>query len=214
MINIFVAKLDYSISSEQLKQEFQNFGRVNKATIAMDRETGKSRGFAFIEMANREEGENAIKALNGKSFNGRPIAVKEADDRGGNKRNKGAAPFKKPFEKKPSYTSDSSQNKDLSNNRYSENENQMLIDPVENLDLLTQRDTRKKSKEKSSKPNNDDLENRTKKVKNLSSKKYNKYNDFDDDDDDISLLSLRKELEREEFEDDDDDDDEDFDLDF
>ena len=100
MINIFVAKLDYSISSDQLKQEFQNFGRVNKATVAMDRETGKSRGFAFIEMADREEGENAIKALDGKSFNGRPIAVKEADDRGGNKRNKGATPFKKPFEKK------------------------------------------------------------------------------------------------------------------
>jgi RNA recognition motif-containing protein len=111
MINIFVAKLDYTISSDQLKQEFENFGRVNKATVAMDRETGKSRGFAFVEMADREEGEKAINALDGKSFNGRPIAVKEADDRGGNKRNKGAAPFKKPFEKKPGYRSDSSDKK-------------------------------------------------------------------------------------------------------
>ena len=214
MINIFVAKLDYSISSDQLKQEFQNFGHVNKATVAMDRETGKSRGFAFIEMADREEGENAIKALDGKSFNGRPIAVKEADDRGGTKRNKTSAPFKKPFEKKPSYRSDSFENKDLSNNRYSENENQVPINHLEDLDLSTQKENRKKSKERSSKSNNDDLENRAKKVKNPSSKKYNKYNDFEDEDDDISLLSLRKELEREEFEDEDQDEDEDFDLDF
>lgn len=212
MINIFVAKLDYSISSDQLKQEFQNFGRVNKATVAMDRETGKSRGFAFIEMADREEGENAIKALDGKSFNGRPIAVKEADDRGGNKRKKGATPFKKPFEKKPSYKSDASENKDLPYNRYSENENQSPINPLDNIDLSTQKETRKKSKEKSAKSNNDDQENRAKKAKNPASKKYNKYNDFEDEDDDISLLSLRKELEREEFEDEDEDDD--FDLDF
>ena len=212
MINIFVAKLDYSISSDQLKQEFQNFGRVNKATIAMDRETGKSRGFAFVEMANREEGEKAISALDGKSFNGRPIAVKEADDRGGNKRNKGSAPFKKPFEKKPGFRSDSSENKEVTYNRYSENENQVVVNPLENLDPSSQKDTRKKSKEKSSKSHKEDSENRTKKAKNPAPKKYSKYNDFDDDDDDISLLSLRKELEREEFED--EDEDEDFDLDF
>lgn len=209
MINIFVAKLDYSISSDQLKQEFQNFGRVNKATVAMDRETGKSRGFAFVEMADREEGEKAISALDGKSFNGRPIAVKEADDRGGNKR---ATPFKKPFEKKPGFRSDSSENKDVPYNRYSENENQAIVNPLENLDTSSQKDTRKKSKEKSSKSHKEDSENRVKKAKNPAPKKYSKYNDFEDEDDDISLLSLRKELEREEFED--EDEDEDFDLDF
>tara|TARA_Y100000385_G_scaffold155470_1_gene161252 strand:+ start:327 stop:962 length:636 start_codon:yes stop_codon:yes gene_type:complete len=211
MINIFVAKLDYTISSDQLKQEFENFGRVNKATVAMDRETGKSRGFAFVEMADREEGEKAISALDGKSFNGRTIAVKEADDRGGNKRNKGAAPFKKPFEKKPGYRSDSLDKKDAPTyNRYNENENNPSVNPIENVDQASLKDTRKKSKDKPTKSYKDDSETRAKKAKSSSPKKYSKYNDFEDEDDDISLLSLRKELEREEFEDDEDDDDLDF----
>ena len=85
MINIFVAKLDYSITSDQLKQEFEVFGQVNKATVATDRETGNPRGFAFVEMANREDGIKAIESLDGKSFNGRRVAVKEAEDRRGNK---------------------------------------------------------------------------------------------------------------------------------
>ena len=53
MMNIFVAKLDFGVSSDQLRQEFERFGKVNKATVALDRETGKSRGFAFIEMSRK-----------------------------------------------------------------------------------------------------------------------------------------------------------------
>ena len=55
MTSIFVAKLDFNITSEQLKQAFQAYGTVIKATVATDRETGKSRGFGFIEMADRDE---------------------------------------------------------------------------------------------------------------------------------------------------------------
>jgi RNA recognition motif-containing protein len=81
MTSIFVAKLDFGITSEQLKQAFQEYGTVLKASIATDRETGKSRGFGFIEMADREEALAAIEGLDSSMMNGRPIAVKEAEQR-------------------------------------------------------------------------------------------------------------------------------------
>jgi RNA recognition motif-containing protein len=81
MTSIFVAKLDFNITNEQLKQAFQAYGTVLKATVATDRETGKSRGFGFVEMANRDQALTAIKELDGSLLNGRPIAVKEADQR-------------------------------------------------------------------------------------------------------------------------------------
>ncbi len=81
MTSIFVAKLDFGITSEQLRQAFQQYGTVLKATVATDRETGKSRGFGFVEMADRDEAMSAIKGLDGSFMNGRPIAVKEAEQR-------------------------------------------------------------------------------------------------------------------------------------
>jgi RNA recognition motif-containing protein len=94
MTSIFVAKLDFGVSQEELKSAFERFGRVNKATIATDKETGKPRGFAFVEMFNEDEAEQAIKALDGSSFNGRQVAVKKAEDRGNSKDHK--SDFKKP----------------------------------------------------------------------------------------------------------------------
>ncbi len=85
MTSIFVAKLDFNITSEQLKQAFQAYGTVIKATVATDRETGKSRGFGFIEMSDRDEAMSAIKGLDGSLMNGRPIAVKEAEQRPDNR---------------------------------------------------------------------------------------------------------------------------------
>ena len=76
MTSIFVAKLDFGIGNDELRQAFARFGTVLKATVATDRETGKSRGFGFVEMANAEEAREAIKALDGSLLNGRPIAVK------------------------------------------------------------------------------------------------------------------------------------------
>jgi RNA recognition motif-containing protein len=81
MTSIFVAKLDFGVTSEDLKKTFQEYGTVLKATVALDRETGKSRGFAFVEMADREEALKAISALDGSTMNGRQIAVKEAEQR-------------------------------------------------------------------------------------------------------------------------------------
>ena len=54
MTSIFVAKLDFGVSNQELRQLFENYGTVLKATVATDRETGKHRGFAFVEMADRE----------------------------------------------------------------------------------------------------------------------------------------------------------------
>jgi RNA recognition motif-containing protein len=81
MTSIFVAKLDFNTSEEELKSLFEEHGRVNRVTIAKDRETGKPRGFAFVEMPDEAEADAAIAALDESSVNGRTIAVKKADDR-------------------------------------------------------------------------------------------------------------------------------------
>lgn len=82
MTSIFVAKLDFNTTEEELKSLFEEHGKVNRVTIAKDRETGKPRGFAFVEMPNEAEADAAIDALDECSVNGRTIAVKKADDRG------------------------------------------------------------------------------------------------------------------------------------
>ncbi len=81
MTNIFVARLDYGVTQEELKNAFEQYGQVNKVSLAIDKETGKSKGFAFIEMRNDEEATAAIKGLDGLTMHGRQIAVKQAEDR-------------------------------------------------------------------------------------------------------------------------------------
>lgn len=81
MTSIFVAKLDFGVDNQQLSSLFETYGKVNKATVALDRETGKSRGFGFVEMPDDGEAQDAISNLDGYQINGRPIAVKQAEDR-------------------------------------------------------------------------------------------------------------------------------------
>ena len=85
MITIFVAKLDFGVTEQELLEAFGQYGKVAKVNLAKDRETGKPRGFAFVEMPNQDEAEAAIDALDGKVFNGRSCVVKQADDRQGSK---------------------------------------------------------------------------------------------------------------------------------
>ena len=103
MTNIFVAKLDFGVSDETLKGLFENYGTVLKCQIAKDRETGKPRGFAFVEMQTPEETQAAIKGLDGHTINGRSMVVKLAEDRssgkGGNKRNDSRP--RRDFDKRP-----------------------------------------------------------------------------------------------------------------
>ena len=89
-MNIFVAGLPYDLDAE-LMEIFEKFGEVKSAKVAMDRETGKSRGFAFVDMPVKEEAMNAIENLNDISLGKKPLVVKAAEDRpsgggGGNRR--------------------------------------------------------------------------------------------------------------------------------
>ena len=81
MKNIFVGNLDFNTSEEELRQLFQSYGQVDRVSIMTDRDTGRSRGFGFVEMANAEEGEKAIAALNGSQIGGRKLNVNEARPR-------------------------------------------------------------------------------------------------------------------------------------
>ena len=80
-MNIFVAKLNYSTQTESLQDLFEGFGDVDSAKIIMDRETGRSKGYGFVEMENAEEGAAAIEALNGTQLDGAEIFVKESEPR-------------------------------------------------------------------------------------------------------------------------------------
>jgi RNA recognition motif-containing protein len=76
--NIFVGNLSFNTSEQDLRQVFEAYGQVDRVSIMVDRDTGRSRGFGFVEMTNNEEGEKAIAGLNGSQFGGRTINVNEA----------------------------------------------------------------------------------------------------------------------------------------
>jgi cold-inducible RNA-binding protein len=76
--NIFVGNLSFNTGEDELRQLFEAYGQVDRVSILTDRETGRSRGFGFVEMGNSEEGEKAIAGLNGSQFGGRAINVNEA----------------------------------------------------------------------------------------------------------------------------------------
>jgi RNA recognition motif-containing protein len=82
-MNIFVAGLPYDLDDAELEEIFEKFGKVNSAKVAMDRQTGKSRGFGFVEMPVEEEAKDAIESLNNISLGKKPLIVKAAEDRPG-----------------------------------------------------------------------------------------------------------------------------------
>ena len=80
-MNIFVAKLNFKTRKEELEAAFAQFGQVTSAKIVRDKETGRSKGYGFVEMPNDNEARTAIEALNEKELDGRVIAVKPANPR-------------------------------------------------------------------------------------------------------------------------------------
>lgn len=78
MKNIFVGNLSFNTNEDELRTIFAPFGQVDRVSIMTDRDTGRSRGFGFVEMASNEDGDKAITALNGSSVGGRTINVNEA----------------------------------------------------------------------------------------------------------------------------------------
>jgi RNA recognition motif-containing protein len=77
-MNIYVASLHYRLNDEDLHQIFSEFGEVTSAKIIKDHETGRSRGFGFVEMPNQEEGSKAMNSLNGTEIEGKQLMVNEA----------------------------------------------------------------------------------------------------------------------------------------
>lgn len=80
-MNIYVGNLSYGMSEDELRHAFSTFGEVSAVKILMDRETGRSRGFGFVEMPNQTEAEAAVAQLNGKDVGGRPLRINEARPR-------------------------------------------------------------------------------------------------------------------------------------
>ena len=79
MKSLFVGNMNFQTTEGELRDLFTPFGQVTRVHMAMDRETGRARGFAFVEMPNDEEGHNAIAALNETELDGRAIVVKPAN---------------------------------------------------------------------------------------------------------------------------------------
>lgn len=77
-MNIYVGNLSYKAQEDELKSEFEQFGEVTSVRIIKDRETGRSKGFAFVEMPEKEAADSAIEALNGKEVQGRALKVNPA----------------------------------------------------------------------------------------------------------------------------------------
>lgn len=81
MMRIYVGNLPFSVRDDELREMFAAHGEVASAAVIIDRETGRSRGFGFVEMPDRTSAEAAIEALNGQDMGGRPLTVNEARPR-------------------------------------------------------------------------------------------------------------------------------------
>ena len=90
-MNLYVGNLSFKTTDASLREAFQAHGQIESARVVMDRDSGRSKGFGFVEMPNREEAMNAIKALNGSELEGRNITVNEARPKpeGGERRSGG-----------------------------------------------------------------------------------------------------------------------------
>jgi RNA recognition motif-containing protein len=100
MTNIFIANLDWEITSDDLTATFSSFGVVTYAHVVFEKDTKRSRGYGYVEMEDTDNAINAIQALNGMEINGRKLDVKIASPKG-NRPPKKEVVEKKPFEKKP-----------------------------------------------------------------------------------------------------------------
>ena len=89
IMNIFVAKLNYDTEEDNLRGVFEQFGAVDSVKIIMDKFSGRSKGFGFVEMENDDEGNAAIDSLNDSELDGRTIVVKKAKPRESNSRYNG-----------------------------------------------------------------------------------------------------------------------------
>jgi RNA recognition motif-containing protein len=88
-MNIYVGNLSYDVTEEELQKSFEVFGHVESAKIVVDMYTGRSKGFGFVEMPNREEANSAIDGMNGQELKGRALRVSKARPRSEGRRGGG-----------------------------------------------------------------------------------------------------------------------------
>ncbi|MDD4873971.1 MAG: RNA-binding protein [Dehalococcoidales bacterium] len=88
-MKMYVGNLSYDLTEDELKQKFMEYGEVSSVSILTDRETGRPKGFGFVEMASKSEAEAAIAGLNGKTIKDRTIVVNEARPRADNRSSSG-----------------------------------------------------------------------------------------------------------------------------
>lgn len=81
VMNLYVSNLGFKVEDEELRSRFESFGEVSSAKVIRDRETGRSRGFGFVEMTSDEQAGQAMSALNNKEFEGRAMSVSVARER-------------------------------------------------------------------------------------------------------------------------------------
>ena len=84
-MKIYVGNLSYGVTEQDLREEFEAFGKVDSTSVVTDRDTGRPRGFAFVEMPTVSEGQAAITGINGKNINDRTVVVNEARPRNDNR---------------------------------------------------------------------------------------------------------------------------------
>jgi len=88
-MKIYVGNLSYEVTEEDLRLALEEFGQVESVTIIKDKQSGQSKGFGFVEMASKAEGQSAIEGLNGKELKGRALNVNEATPRTENRGSRG-----------------------------------------------------------------------------------------------------------------------------
>lgn len=101
MTNIFIANLDFDISSDDLRATFSQFGTVSYAHVVYDNKTKKSKGYGYVEMEDSDQAINAIEALNGMDVNGRKLDVKIASPKGSRPKSNDTKKEEKPKFEKP-----------------------------------------------------------------------------------------------------------------
>ncbi len=108
-MNIFVTNLSFKVQTDQLREMFEAYGEVTSAKVILDHETGRSRGFGFVEMSSDEQGQEAINALNAFETDGKAMVVQQArpreemqaikQQRGGSSQQGGGSTYNKPYNK-------------------------------------------------------------------------------------------------------------------
>lgn len=187
MINLFVSRLDYTVTREDLTALFKPYGFVRKVTIVTDKETGKSKGFGFIEI-DSDDAQRIIDELDGHSLNNRSISVKIAEDQGP----RGTAGPRNPSERKsnPSFSRRPAPQESTAPNRtLDDDEDDAPSDNV--LPLVFPDASTKSKKRKGKKEHIKNFNDGPKKGKMQAYKKSGKSNRFfvgdDDEDDDFEL---------------------------